>query len=116
MQPTFNNPTIGAWDFHENWFSFELKPDKKQSPSWNMIFAAQSRLLASLGSHVAPHGSGGGGWGGGGGDGSGGGGEVVEEDVVEEVMAVVEERSDKNNLEKGKESWRDVCRDGHSSY
>ena len=58
-----------------------------------MIFAAQSRLLASLGSHVAPHGS--------------GGGEVV--------MAVVEERSDKNNLKKGKESWVDVCRDGHSS-
>ena len=94
MQPTFDNPTIGAWDFHENWFSFELKPDKKQSPSWNMIFAAQSRLLASLGSHVAPHGS--------------GGGEVV--------MAVVEEGSDKNNLEKGKEIWIDVCRDGHSSY
>ena len=64
-----------------------------------MIFAAQSRLLASLGSHVAPHGSGGGGGGGGGGDGSGGG---------EVVMAVVQEGSDKNNLEKGKESWRDV--------
>ena len=42
--------------------------------------------------------------------------EEEDEEEEEEVMAVVEERSDKNNLEKGKESWIDVCRDGHSSY
>ena len=41
---------------------------------------------------------------------------VEEEEEEEEVMAVVQEGSDKNNLEKGKEIWIDVCRDGHSSY